>query len=60
MCPVPQKAIRVDEQGEEGPDGAATPVLRPVVMEHLCIGCGICEYRCPVDGEAAIRVFPVD
>jgi MauM/NapG family ferredoxin protein len=56
MCPVPEKAIRLDEQREEGPH----PVLRPVVIEDLCIGCGICEYRCPVDGEAAIRVFPID
>ena len=22
-----------------------------------CIGCGICEYKCPVNGEAAIRIY---
>lgn len=60
MCPVPEKAIRVDERGRKGLHGATTPVFRPVVRDHLCIGCGICEYHCPIDGEAAIRVFPVE
>jgi NAD-dependent dihydropyrimidine dehydrogenase PreA subunit len=26
-------------------------------VRDLCIGCGICEYRCPVASEAAIRVY---
>jgi len=29
----------------------------PVVKEWLCTGCGICEYRCPVEGPAAITVL---
>lgn len=29
---------------------------RPFVNEDVCTGCGICEQRCPVAGEAAIRV----
>jgi MauM/NapG family ferredoxin protein len=29
---------------------------RPFVNEVACVGCGICESRCPVAGEAAIRV----
>jgi ferredoxin-type protein NapF len=29
---------------------------RPVVKEEKCTGCGICENKCPVDGEAAIIV----
>jgi MauM/NapG family ferredoxin protein len=59
MCPVPKKAIRVDEQEVEGPNGGTTVVFLPVMVEDQCIGCGICEYRCPVNGESAIRVFPV-
>jgi len=59
MCPVPKKAIRVDEQEVEGPNGDTTVVFLPTVVEDQCIGCGICEYRCPVEGESAIRIFPV-
>jgi ferredoxin len=32
-------------------------VKRPRVVRDLCIGCGICEYACPLNGEAAIRVY---
>ncbi len=28
----------------------------PFVIENRCIGCGWCENKCPVQGEAAIRV----
>jgi len=28
----------------------------PVVNHDLCIGCGLCEFKCPVVGNAAIRV----
>jgi ferredoxin-type protein NapF len=30
---------------------------RPTVKEEKCTGCGICENKCPVDGEAAIIVY---
>ncbi|MFB3885773.1 MAG: 4Fe-4S binding protein [Thermodesulfobacteriota bacterium] len=29
---------------------------RPIVKEEKCTGCGICENKCPVEGEAAIIV----
>ena len=50
MCPLPEKAIRLEQQ-------PASPVLLPVVERTLCIGCGICEYKCPLSGAAAIRVY---
>jgi MauM/NapG family ferredoxin protein len=28
----------------------------PFVTENRCLGCGWCEFRCPVEGAAAIRV----
>lgn len=31
---------------------------RPTVLTDKCVGCGSCENACPVDGEAAIRIFP--
>jgi ferredoxin-type protein NapF len=30
---------------------------RPMVKEEKCTGCGICENKCPVDGESAIIVY---
>ncbi len=29
----------------------------PVVDEDLCLGCGLCEHHCPIEGEAAIVVY---
>jgi polyferredoxin len=57
MCPVPEKAIRLEEQEVWMPDGGTATILMPRVVRDLCIGCGICEYRCPVSGDAAIRVY---
>ena len=57
MCPMPRKAIRLEEVTVTDDRGAQAVVQRPHVLQDLCIGCGICEYRCPVEGEAAIRVF---
>lgn len=49
LCPVPDKAIKLEREGE---------LLKPHVVPELCIGCGICEYNCPIRQPAAIRVFP--
>jgi MauM/NapG family ferredoxin protein len=35
------------------------PVTVPVIDENKCNGCGYCEAKCPVDGEAAIIVEPL-
>jgi len=32
-------------------------VSYPYVDEALCIGCGICENKCPLNGEAGIIVI---
>jgi MauM/NapG family ferredoxin protein len=37
-----------------------TGEFRPYVKERLCTGCGICERKCPVQGERAIRVVAVE
>jgi translation initiation factor RLI1 len=61
-CPTPEKAIVFDDVAVQLPDGppGATPsgativVKQPRVIEELCIGCGICENKCPLDSKSAI------
>lgn len=56
MCPTPEKAIRLEEVATTDASGQPAVVQRPHVLRDSCIGCGICENRCPVSGEAAIQV----
>lgn len=56
MCPIADKAIRLEIFYIRKEDGEIIALQRPQVIPHLCIGCGICEYKCPVDGSAAIQV----
>jgi MauM/NapG family ferredoxin protein len=56
-CPVPDKAIRLDVEDVVTSEGEPISIQRPYVVKDLCIGCGICEYQCPMEGEAAIRVY---
>ena len=60
MCPVPQKAIRLSEEPVVNEHGETVVLQQPRVIWHQCIGCGICEYQCPLEGEAAIRVYAPD
>jgi ferredoxin len=54
-CPTPSKAIVFADAVAAGPAGPVV-VKQPRVVRELCIGCGICETRCPLQGAAAIRV----
>ena len=56
LCPLPEKAIVLREVTVETPEGDEVTLGQPHVIDDLCIGCGICEHRCPAQGEAAIRV----
>jgi ferredoxin len=57
MCPVAEKAIQLEEKEAWGKDNVPVTVRLPHVLRELCTGCGICEYKCPVNGESAIRVY---
>ncbi len=57
MCPLPDKAIRLEVQEVWNPERGTVRLQFPRVVRDLCVGCGLCEYRCPVSGEAAIRVY---
>ena len=58
-CPVPEKAIKLDEMPMVDDDGRPWILQKPRVDEDLCIGCGICEKVCPLEGQAGVRVEPI-
>lgn len=55
-CPTPDKAIKFDEKEYTAPDGSTRIVKYPYVDRELCIGCGICEFKCPIEGEPGVFV----
>jgi MauM/NapG family ferredoxin protein len=55
-CPTSKKAIWLEEVTVTGRDGTEKTLKRPHVDPELCIGCGICEAKCPVNDRAAIIV----
>ena len=57
MCPTPEKSIRLEEVSVTNQAGEVVTLQRPFVLRELCIGCGICENHCPLEGDAAIQVY---
>ena len=55
-CPTPVKAIQFREATVINSDGAQVTVKQPYIIDDLCIGCGICEYKCPLPGRPGIFV----
>ena len=53
---MPEKAIWFREVTVVDHNGVEKVLQQPHVDAELCIGCGICEERCPVNDPAAIRV----
>jgi MauM/NapG family ferredoxin protein len=57
-CPTSDKAIIVEPGIVKSADGRERVVKLIRVLEERCVGCGICENKCPVNGTAAIRIIP--
>ncbi len=55
-CPTYDKAIKFQTVEVLDFTGSRVTLKQPHVDGTLCIGCGICEHICPVEGTAAIRV----
>ncbi|MBN1572933.1 MAG: 4Fe-4S binding protein [Deltaproteobacteria bacterium] len=56
-CPTADKAIKYHKwkEGDE-PSTDGSPLKKPYVIYDLCVGCGICENKCPIGGRSAIIV----
>jgi polyferredoxin/Pyruvate/2-oxoacid:ferredoxin oxidoreductase delta subunit len=59
-CPVPDKAIKFQLKEVILPDQSIKKIRLPYVDYQLCIGCGICEEKCPLEGKPGIFVLRKD
>ena len=55
-CPTPDKAIKFRQAVAENSRGERVTVKQPYLVDSLCVGCGICETKCPLPGASAVRV----
>lgn len=53
-CPVAEKAIKLKEYTVDG-----KTIRRPYIDLKLCIGCGICQTKCPTKPRKGVVVYPV-
>ena len=53
-CPIADKAIQLREENVNG-----RLIKRPYIDSYLCVGCGICQNKCPVQPVRAVRVKPI-
>ncbi len=59
VCPTSPKAIWFEHKEIRNRDGTTRVLKLPHLDPTLCVGCGICEYKCPVHDRAAIRVTSI-
>ena len=55
-CPTPKKAIWFEEMKVLNARGERVVVKQPHIDPELCIGCGICENKCPIVDHGAVYV----
>ena len=56
-CPTSPKAIYLRKEWVSTPQGSPVEVQVPYVDLKQCVGCGICENKCPIQGRPAIRTI---
>jgi MauM/NapG family ferredoxin protein len=55
-CPTPDKAIQFREARVLNSNSEMVLVMQPYTIDERCIGCGICEAKCPLPGASAVRL----
>jgi len=55
-CPISEKAIQIEVKEIMLPDGSKRSIKYPYIVPDRCIGCGICEFKCPLPGNPGISV----
>jgi polyferredoxin len=58
-CPTSPKAIYLQPAQVADAEGHLQQVKQPFVDPHRCVGCGACEYACPVQDRPAVYVTSV-
>jgi polyferredoxin len=58
-CPTSPKAIYLQPAEVADAEGHLQQVKQPFIDPHLCVGCGACEYACPVQDRPAVYVTSV-
>jgi polyferredoxin len=58
-CPVSPKAIYVEEAEVVDSAGKTKTLKQPRVDPSRCVGCGACEYACPLQDRPAIYVTSI-
>lgn len=55
----PQNAVWLEKVKVKDRKGGEVVVQQPRVGLELCIGCGVCETKCPVHGKPVVYVLSV-
>jgi formate hydrogenlyase subunit 6/NADH:ubiquinone oxidoreductase subunit I len=59
VCPTSPKAIWFETVQVSLRNGKTKNLKLPHMDAKLCVGCGICENKCPVHDRAAVRITSI-